>query len=361
MENAQKQPQSLMKPSLDKSGRTGTGTHEETGELPTWDDLMAALRQWLSVGGYAVGAQTDFPSKLEIFRRFLAERTAIMDAAGRVDLAAVDVSVLGDYQTHVYEYIIRRTGKRLKTTTQIHALSYVQSFFRFLHQTRRIVTNPAHVIKLPRNPQTVPADILTPEEARRLLAQPNIHVPVGFRDRAILELFWSTGIRINELILLAVDDIDFAQELCTIRHGKGGKVRVVPVGRVALDWLREYIASVRPLLLDPRRPTPILFLSRFCRPLDKTSVFYCLRTYTQRAKIKKHITTHSFRHTLASQMLESGADLRHIQTMLGHENLTTTQRYLHVAKGNLKKVHANTHPREVHGQNSGRAYQGEQT
>ena len=206
----------------------------------------------------------------------------------------------------------------------------------------------------------IPSDILTTDEVRRLLAQPDLHTPTGFRDRCILELFWATGMRINELLSLAVEDLDFAQRFCTILHGKGGKQRVVPVGFLTLEWIQEYIDHARPLLLDPQQPqTATLFLSRWGKRLDKSGLFYKLKAYQQRAGIKKHLTAHSFRHTLATQMLNSGADLRHIQELLGHENLTTTQRYLHVAKGDLKKVHAHTHPREVYGSANGVAYHGE--
>ena len=354
-----------MDTSLEQSGRTGTGTLEEKSELPTWDDLMTAWKQWLTVSGYAANAQKDFPDKVKIFRRFLEGRSGpegkpLIDGAGRIDLAAIDVETMGDYQAFVYEYVSRKTVQRLKTQTQIHALCYVQSLFRFLRRTKRILTDPATVIRLPRNPQTIPSDILTTDEVRRLLAQPDLHTPTGFRDRCILELFWATGMRINELLSLAVEDLDFAQRFCTILHGKGGKQRVVPVGFLTLEWIQEYIDHARPLLLDPQQPqTATLFLSRWGKRLDKSGLFYKMKSYQQRAGIKKHLTAHSFRHTLATQMLNSGADLRHIQELLGHENLTTTQRYLHVAKGDLKKVHAHTHPREVYGSANGVAYHGE--
>lgn len=322
---------------------------------------MTAWQQWLAVQNYAASAQKDFPQKLQLLRRFLETRSGpdgrmLIDDAGRVDLAGIGVETMGDYQAFVFDYVSPKTGRKLKTTSQIHALSYVQSFFRFLRRTKRIALDPARVIRLPRHPQSLPAALLTPEEMRRLLAVPDVHTPCGFRDRCILEVFWCTGMRIGELLSLAVGDIDFAQALCTIRHGKGDKPRVVPLGAGALAWLREYLDHVRPLLAKPvtsplseiRDPhSEILFLSRFGKRMEKSGLFYKLKTYRRRAGIRKHVTAHSFRHTLASEMLKAGADLRHIQEMLGHENLTTTQRYLHIVKADLKKVHAHTHPREV--------------
>jgi integrase/recombinase XerD len=362
-------PQTLMNTSIEQTSRTGTGKLEEKKDIPAWADLMTAWRQWLAVGGYSANAQKDFPEKVKLLRRFLEGRTGpdgkpIIDG-GRIDLAAIDTDTMGDYQAYVYDYVSRRTGQRLKTQTQIHALSYVQSLFRFLRQTKRIVFDPARVIRLPRQPQSIPSDILTPEEVKRMLAQPDLGTPTGFRDRCLLEVLWSTGMRANELVSLAVEDIDFAQSFCTILHGKGGKQRVVPVGQIALNWLREYIDQARPLLADPHEPTRTgsapLFLSRWGKRLEKSGLFFKLHAYRDRAGIRKHLTSHSFRHTLATEMLNSGADLRHIQEMLGHEKLTTTQRYLHIAKGDLKKVHAHTHPREVHSSGTSVNYHGERS
>jgi len=127
----------------------------------------------------------------------ILEQRGLIDDAGRADLAAIDVATLGDYQAFVFDYVSPKTGRKLKTQSQIHALSYVQSFFRFLTRTGRIALDPARVIKLPRAPQSLPAAILTPEEMRRLLALPALGTPCGFRDRGILEVFWTTGMRIG--------------------------------------------------------------------------------------------------------------------------------------------------------------------
>ncbi len=326
---------------------------------PTWDELMAALRQWLAGGGYAAGAQKDFPQKLALLHRFLETR-GLIDGAGRVELTAIDAATLGDYQAFVFDYVSPKTGRKLKTQSQIHALSYVQSFFRFLKRTQRIALDPARVIKLPRAPQSLPASILTPEEMRRLLAVPDVHTPCGFRDRCIFEVFWCTGMRIGEALALAVGDVDFDQALVTIRHGKGDRPRVVPLGAGALAWLREYLAEVRPLLASETKgdAPQTLFLSRFGEQMDKSGLHYKLKAYQRRAGIRKRLTAHSFRHTLASEMLRAGADLRHIQELLGHEKLTTTERYLHVVKADLKKAHAHAHPREVHAPAAPAKYRG---
>ncbi|NJM54901.1 MAG: tyrosine-type recombinase/integrase [Verrucomicrobiae bacterium] len=341
-----------------QSGGTGTGKLAEEKVAATWDELMAALRQWLAAGNYAAQAQKDFPHKLRLLRIFLHQR-GLIDAENRVDLAAIEPATMSDYQAFVYDYVSAKTGKPLSTQSQIHALSYVQSFFRFLRQTERTAFDPAKVIRLPRHPQRLPVDLLTPEEMRRLLAVPDLGTPTGFRDRCIFELFWCTGMRISELLSLAVADLDFAQGLVTIRHGKGDKPRVVPLGAGVVQWLREYIDKARPWLAANVTDAPqTLFLSRFGQRMDKSGLFYKLRAYQRRAKIKKKLSTHTFRHTLASEMLKAGADLRHIQELLGHENLTTTQRYLHVVKADLKKAHSKTHPREAHAPTTSPDYHG---
>jgi integrase/recombinase XerD len=328
-------------------------------KLATWDELMTAWKQWLAAGNYAKDAPKDFPQKVRLLRLFLHGR-GLIDAESRVDLAAIDPATMGDYQAFVYDYVSAKTGKPLSTQTQIHCLSYVQSFFRFLRQSGRTAFDPAKIIRLPRHPQRLPVDLLTPEEMRRLLAVPDLGTPMGFRDRCIYELFWCTGMRVSELLSLAVEDIDFARALVTIRHGKGDKPRVVPLGAGVVGWLREYIEKVRPwLAANATEGSPTLFLSRFGQRMDKSGLFYKLRAYQRRAKIKKKLSTHTFRHTLASEMLKAGADLRHIQELLGHENLTTTQRYLHVVKADLKKAHRKTHPREVHAPTADPNYHGE--
>ena len=319
-------------------------------EIETIPDLLRHYRKWIILQGFAPNSPKDHCDKLNRFFAYAAERGAV-DEERRLDLSLCDTELLADYQSHLFEVVSEKTGKRLSTASQINLLSYLQSFFRFLRKTKRIATDPSEVIKLPRHSKPLPAATFTPEEVRRLLALPNLHTPVGFRDRCILEVFWATGIRLSELIALQVDDVRFEEALLRLRAPKGRKERFVPIGDGALAWLREYLANVRSIFVatghEQHRGNTTLFLSRFGRALEKSSIHYKLQAYRRRAKIKKNIGTHTFRHTLATEMLKRGADLRHIQEMLGHNDLTTTQRYLHVVRAELKKVHGRTHPRET--------------
>jgi integrase/recombinase XerD len=252
---------------------------------------------------------------------------------------------LAAYQSHLFELISRKTGKPLSCNSQINRLTVLKNFYRFLHQSGRIAINPAEVIVLPRQPKLLPPVLLKGHEMRALLDAPDLGNPLGFRDRVIMEVFFATGMRLAELISLAVADLDFAQGLVLIRSGKGQKTRLVPMGSVARNWLSEYLAQVRPVLAKGR-PSEALFLNRFARPMDKNGWQKKLAEYVATCGLEKPFTSHYFRHQLATAMLERGADTRHIQEILGHDTLKTTQRYLQVVKAELKRIHKKTHPRE---------------
>ena len=301
---------------------------------------------WISGQGFTKDSPKDHLEKLSHFWPFLTRHGLL--AQGRVNWIDIDRDVIAEYQQHIFQHVSIHTGKKLACNSQINYLSYLQTFFRFLHLTNRIALNPTDTLKVPRHPHLLPAVLLKPDEMRRLLAAPNVETVIGFRDRVIMEVFWSSAPRVSELCAVAVDDIDFAEGMLTIREGKGERERVLPIGEGALAWSREYLRAVRPLLRGHRRSkaSDALFLNRYGLPLKKFGWEAKMRVYGARARINPLFTTHSFRHQLASDMLKNGADLRHIQKMLGHEDLVTTQRYLHVVKGDLLKVHAQTHPRE---------------
>jgi integrase/recombinase XerD len=308
--------------------------------------VLADYRDWIRGQGLSKNSPEDHVGKLTHFWRFLTRR-GLLDE-GRINWPDIDRDLIAEYQAHIFDYTSRQTGKKLACNSQINYLSYLQSFFRFLKKTKRIALNPADVIKLPRAPQLLPAVLLKPAEMRRLLAVPGVQTVIGFRDRTIMEVLWSSAPRLSELLAITVEDLNFAEGLLTIRAGKGQTERVLPVGVGALAWTREYLQSVRPLLQKHRRSenNNILFLNRSGQPMTKGGWDAKMSVYTSRARINPLFTTHSFRHQLASDMLKNGADLRHIQQMLGHGDLSTTQRYLHVVKGELLKVHSQTHPKE---------------
>jgi integrase/recombinase XerD len=248
------------------------------------------------------------------------------------------------FQAWVYNY---RTRFRRPFTiaSQIQILNSVQVFYQYLEKTGKVLSNPAEVIKLPKAPRKLPAVILSSLEMKRLLSQPDTATVLGFRDRTMYEVLYSTGIRIGELIRLRVQDIMLSGKTIFIHAGKGQKDRVVPVGETACRYLKEYIEQIRPKFREAST-TDYLFFNKMGRLPGKSGIGNKLHLYAMRAKIEKRVTVHTFRHTLATEMLKGGADLRQIQEMLGHGNLRTTQLYTHIVKGELKRVQAECHPRE---------------
>ena len=248
------------------------------------------------------------------------------------------------YQAWLLNYT-SRFGRPLAINSQLNTLCTLKVFYHFLYETGHLLHNPAQKMRLPKERKTLPTDILTAAEARRLLKQPDLNTVSGFRDRTMLELLYSCGLRISELRQLKKEDFDaFNRTLC-VREGKGDKDRLVPVGETACRYLADYIAQVRPLLL--KEQSDVLFLNRFGRMFGVSGICKKLKAYVRAAKIKKAITVHSFRHTLATSMLQRGAELRHIQAILGHEYLHTTERYTHIVKTELRRVQAKHHPREA--------------
>jgi integrase/recombinase XerD len=325
-----------------------TNGSETPDVLTEHHDLLEAWAAWLRLQQRHAASIKDHQQKLKPFLVYLHAHGHTLDET--------DPRIIADYQAANFETISAKTGERLSCSSQINRLTTLKNFFRFLHHTGKIALDPCSVIVLPKIPKLLPPVLLKPAEVLRLLREPDLHNPLGFRDRVILETFYATGLRLSELIALTVRDLDFPENLIRVRHGKNQRDRLVPMGASAAEWLQRYLIEVRPLFLQPATRLELtttneeprtVFLNRFARPLQKNGWHKKLLEYIRRAKIDPAFSTHAFRHMLATQMLEGGADTRHVQEILGHENLTTTQRYLHIAKGELKKVHAKTHPREA--------------
>jgi len=264
------------------------------------------------------------------------------------------------FQSHLLDYT-SRFGRPLAINTQLNILSALKVFYAFLHESGRLHHNPAAKLRLPKERKTLPTAILTAAEARRLLKKPDTGTVSGFRDRTILEVLYSCGLRIGELRRLKEEDFDSFNRTLTVREGKGRKDRVVPVGETACLYLKEYIANVRPLLAAvaqrraKRKPasepcllsSDSLFLNRFGKTFGVSGLCKKLKGYARAAKIEKNLTVHGFRHTLATSMLQRGAELRHIQAILGHDHLHATERYTRIAQTELRRVQAKHHPREA--------------
>lgn len=211
-----------------------------------------------------------------------------------------------------------------------------------MHRQGHIPYDPAKALELPRTAYKLPT-VLTKNEMEKVLAHPDVGKLLGIRDRTMLEVLYSTGIRRTELMRLKVVDLDRERGVLTIREGKGKRDRTVPIGERALVWLDQYLSRVRPRLA--REPDfGVVFLTSTGVPFTPNHLSWLVRKYIHAANVAKNGACHVFRHTMATHMLEGGADTRYIQEMLGHARLDTTQIYTHVSIRKLKQVHTRTHP-----------------
>lgn len=254
-----------------------------------------------------------------------------VDAIGSQDMQA--------YLLHLHTYRTR-LGRPLAWNSKESKLISVRSFFRWLFVSGRLASNPAANVKLTQRPWTSPRAVPSCEDIDKILAGPDTATPIGLRDRAMLELFFSAGLRRAELAALHVGDIDFEGKTVHVRNGKGGKHRVVPVADKALRWVQRYLDEVR----GRTSPDNNLFLTRSAHGFNLTWLTTLIGSYVHAAIPGQSGACHVLRHSMATAMLENGADIRHIQVILGHSELTSTQIYTHVSLNQLRSVYERTHP-----------------
>jgi integrase/recombinase XerD len=239
-------------------------------------------------------------------------------------------------------YLARLKGDGLAANSVNRALAALRGFYKYLLREKKLESTPVAHIGLARVWMHLP-DVLSREEMGLLLVQPGSTTPVALRDTAMLELMYATGIRVSELIGLTVNSINW-QVGYLIALGKGEKERIVPLGRAAYDGVRRYLEESRPLMLKSR-PCDILFLNRSGYGLTRQGFWKIVKKYAGKANMEKKVHPHTFRHSFATHLLEGGADLRSVQIMLGHADISTTQIYTHVTRDRLKEVHRKYHPR----------------
>ncbi|MCL2659588.1 MAG: site-specific tyrosine recombinase XerC [Acidobacteriaceae bacterium] len=266
---------------------------------------------------------------------------------GLTDPAEVTRPVLERYQRHLFHYR-KKNGEPMSFRSQHSRLSPLRVWFRWMTRKNYLLHNPASELVLPRLNRPLPKNILTASEVEQVMTTCDIHDPTGLRDRAILEVLYSTGIRRMEIIALKLYDLALDRGVVYVREGKGGRDRYVPIGARAIQWLRKYIDEARPQLVsEPDDMT--VFITSFGEPFSRNHMSQSVKDRIDAANLGRTGACHLFRHTMATLMLENGADIRHIQEILGHVKLETTQIYTHVSIRALQQVHASTHPAEAHG------------
>ena len=275
---------------------------------------------------------------------YLRAFAAWAEERGVTQASEVTRAVLERYQGFLSRYK-KKSGEPLTFRSQHIQLTALRLFFKWLAKERHIEYNPASELELPRLSRRLPKAAMSVEETETVLALPDLANPLGLRDRAILEVFYSTGIRRSELAHLTLPDLDFGRGVIFINQGKGKKDRYVPIGQRAMAWVVKYLEAARPRLRVGE--TPALFLTMEGKPLDPSYLTEHIRAYLSRSGIQKKGGCHLFRHTTATLMLEGGADIRYIQQMLGHADLSSTEVYTHVSIQQLKAVHELTHPAKM--------------
>ena len=272
---------------------------------------------------------------LEAYGRDLKRYVSFLEQKGLTDVRSVIAKT-------VIEFLVQIKSEGLSANSMNRSLAALRGFYRFLLQEKALDESPLANIELAkvwmRLPETVSKD-----EMNLILSQPGDQTPANLRDSAMLELLYATGLRVSELSHLTMNSINWQVGFLVVM-GKGSKERVVPIGKTAYDCVRRYVDEARPKLVKSKT-TEVLFLNRFGGAFTRQGLWKIIVHHAQKAGLQKNVHPHTFRHSFASHLLEGGADLRAVQVMLGHSDISTTQIYTHVTKDRLKEIHRKFHPR----------------
>lgn len=292
------------------------------------NNLVADYLHYLVVErGLAANSVASYQNDLKKFSAFLAEQN--------VELTAVDKKV-------VLDFLEAQTKAKLANASILRLVTSLRKFFQYLVEEGKVAVDPMLLIDTPKKKASLP-EVLSPKEVEALLKTPKTGEALGLRDRAILEVMYATGLRVSELVNLKLADLHL--ELGIIQTiGKGQKERLVPIGDVASKWVKLYLKQSRPKLVKQKR-NPYLFVNFHGNQLTRQGIWKNLKALVKQAGIEKNVTPHTLRHSFATHILENGADLRIVQELLGHADISTTQLYTHLSKKRLSAVYKQNHPR----------------
>ncbi|MFP4477302.1 MAG: site-specific tyrosine recombinase XerD [Desulfatibacillaceae bacterium] len=297
--------------------------------MPEFDQIIDEYRVHLVVEkGLADNTLAAYTRDLAVFAAFLVEN-------GVDRIQDVDTTV-------ILRHLIRLRADGLGPRSRARHLVSIRGLFRYLEKEGRVPTNPARLVDLPKTGMHLP-DAISVSEMQRLIDAPDQDDILGFRDRAMIELAYAAGLRVSELVGARVRDVELNAGFIRIL-GKGSRERIVPIGRGAREVLKEYLDHVRGRF-PCYNPSPYLFLGRRGKPMTRQGFWKRLKQHALAAGITKNVTPHTIRHSFATHLLEGGADLRAVQEMLGHADISNTQIYTHVAAERLKTIHKEYHPR----------------
>lgn len=279
---------------------------------------------WLTTGA-SKNTLSAYRSDLKIFSQWLNE-TSLIEVNKKL----------------IQDYFLYRQSTKISSSTQSRVLTCLHSFYQFLLDNNLINTDPTEQLSYPKLEKKLPV-FLNIQEVEKLLEAPNSCSLFGQRDRAMLELLYSCGLRVSELINLSYHNINIKEEFIRI-HGKGNKERILPMGEIAIDYLTTYESNSRPILLKNGQ-SDSYFLSNRGKAMSRQNFFYIIKAYATQAGIDKPLSPHSLRHAFATHLVQKGADLRSVQLMLGHSDISSTQLYTHIQNAQLKAQHEKHHPR----------------
>jgi len=279
---------------------------------------------WLTTGA-SKNTLSAYRSDLKIFSQWLNE-TSLIEVNKKL----------------IQDYFLYRQSTKISSSTQSRVLTCLHSFYQFLLDNNLINTDPTEQLSYPKLEKKLPV-FLNIQEVEKLLEAPNSSSLFGQRDRAMLELLYSCGLRVSELINLSYHNINIKEEFIRI-HGKGNKERILPMGEIAIEYLTAYESNSRPILLKNGQ-SDSYFLSNRGKAMSRQNFFYIIKAYATQAGIDKPLSPHSLRHAFATHLVQKGADLRSVQLMLGHSDISSTQLYTHIQNAQLKAQHEKHHPR----------------
>lgn len=292
------------------------------------DDLIDRFVEllWLRQG-VSQHTSSAYRTDLRMFQRFLQDQQRCF---------LPDIT-----STEIEDYLLFRRQQQYSPRSSARFLSALKKFFQFARNELGVQADPTANLQRPKQPAAIPHS-LTEADVLALLAAPNTELALELRDRAMLEVLYATGLRVTELVQLSLQQLSMQQELVRV-VGKGDKERLVPLGEDALEWLQLYLRQARPAL--HANGGEWVFITNRGGPLSRQAFWYRIKIYAKRADIHTHLSPHTLRHAFATHLLNHGADLRVLQMLLGHSDLSTTQIYTHVARERLQQLHASHHPR----------------
>ncbi len=272
---------------------------------------------------------------LESYRRDLNKFAVWLEQQRNVPILETTHADIQGFLAHLFK-------QKAKATSTGRAISSLKRLFRYLLRQNKIATDPTLQIAPPKLPRSLPKS-LTEQDVEQLLDAPDVQTPLGLRDRTMLEVLYATGLRVSELVTLSVAQVSLDMGVVRVM-GKGSKERLVPLGEEALDWIRLYLADGRPALLTGKL-SDALFVTARAESMTRQMFWYLIKKHAKHGGLNKSLSPHTLRHAFATHLLNHGADLRVVQMLLGHADISTTQIYTHVARERLKQLHAMHHPR----------------